>query len=294
VSSTPPSSTSAALPQIVVTPVESSLRAQIRASVADFSRAWKDRQPWLVAAVVAIGNKYRRTILGPWWATLTTLMFVFGLAILRTGLGGGDLREAIPYVGLGFIAFSLISGGVLAGTSVYVSAGQQLATSRQPYSAYVLRANTQQVLDFFHDAVVILILVVLFAIPLSLMWGWSIAALVLIVASSVGVGLWLGPLAARYRDVGPFVTALMRLLFFLTPIFWSISELEETGRSWLAWFNPITYQLLAFRDPILGTDHPSAPIAPMTMAAILAAGNLILGLIVFTRYRARIPYWVTG
>jgi len=285
---------SGVLPRVQVTPVESSLREQIRASVSDFSQAWRDRQPWLVAAVVAIGNKYRRTILGPWWATLTTLMFVFGLAILRIGLSGGDLREAIPYVGLGFIGFSLISGGVLAGTSVFVSAGQQLSTSRQPYSAYVFRANTQQVLDFFHDAVVILILVVLFAIPVTLMWGWSIVALVLIVASSVGVGLWLGPLAARFRDVGPFVSALMRLMFFLTPIFWSIDELEATGRSWLAWFNPFTYQLLAFRDPILGQVHPSAPIAPMTMAAILAVVNLVVGLVVFTRYRARIPYCVTG
>lgn len=286
--SAPPS-----MPTTVVTPVESSLRAQVRASGEDFARAWRDRQPWLIAAVVAIGNRYRRTILGPWWSTLTTLMFVFGLAILRIGLSGGDLREAIPYVGLGFIGFSLISGGILSGMNAYISAGKQMATSRQPYSAYVLRANTQQVLDFFHDAIVILVLVVLFAIPVTLMWGWSIVALVLIVASSVGVGLWLGPLAARYRDVGPFVTALMRLLFFLTPIFWSIDELGE-GRSWLAWFNPLTYQLLAFRDPILGTAHPSAPIAPMTMAAILAMGNLILGLIVFTRYRARIPYWVTG
>lgn len=285
---------SGVLPRVEVTPVESSLRQQVRASVDDFSRAWQDRQPWLVAAVVAIGNKYRRTILGPWWATLTTLMFVFGLAILRIGLSGSDLREAIPYVGLGFIGFTLISGGVLAGTSVFVSAGQQLSTSRQPYSAYVLRANTQQVLDFFHDAVVILILVVLFAIPVTLMWGWSIVALVLIVASSVGVGLWLGPLAARFRDVGPFVSALMRLMFFLTPIFWSVDELNATGQAWLAWFNPLTYQLLAFRDPILGQVHPSAPIAPMTMAAILAVVNLAIGLVVFTRCRARIPYWVTG
>ena len=285
---------SGVLPRVQVTPVESTLREQIRASISDFSRAWRDRQPWLVAAVVAIGNKYRRTILGPWWATLTTLMFVFGLAILRIGLSGGDLREAIPYVGLGFIGFSLISGGVLAGTSVFVSAGQQLSTSRQPYSAYVFWANTQQVLDFFHDAVVIIVLVVLFAIPVTLMWGWSIVALVLIVASSVGVGLWLGPLAARFRDVGPFVSALMRLMFFLTPIFWSVDELDATGQAWLAWFNPLTYQLLAFRDPILGQVHPSAPIAPMTMAAILAVVNLVVGLIVFTRYRARIPYWVTG
>lgn len=282
------------LAHVQITPVDSSLRAKIRASADDFSRAWRDRQPWLVAAVVAMGNKYRRTILGPWWTTLTMLMFVFGLAVLRVGLGGGDLQEAVPYVGLGFIGFALISGGITAGTSVFVSAGQQLSISRQPYSAYVFRANTQEVLEFLHNALVIVVIAVAFMIPLTLMWGWSIVALALIVASSVGVGLWLGPLAARFRDVGPFVSAVMRLMFFLTPIFWSVDELEATGRAWLAWFNPLTYQLLAFRDPILGQVHPSAPVAPLAMAAILAVVNLGIGLVVFTGFRAKIPYWVAG
>jgi ABC-type polysaccharide/polyol phosphate export permease len=281
-------------PVVTVTPVESSWRQQVRASREDFVAAWRDRQPWLMSAIVGMSNKYRRTVLGPWWTTLTTLLFVFGLSLLRVGLGGGSLREAIPYVGLGFIGFFLISGGILAGMNAYVGAGQQLSTSRLPYSAYVLRAQTGQVLDFLHDAVVIVVIVLLFAIPFSLMWGWSIVAVLLIVLSSIGVGLWLGPLAARFRDVGPFVSALMRLMFFLTPIFWSISEVEATGRSWMAWWNPLTYQLLAFRDPILGQTHPGAPITPMTMAAILVVFNLVLGLIVFTRFRARIPYWVSG
>lgn len=281
-------------PVVTVTPVESSWRQQVRASIADFTAAWRDRQPWLMSAVVGISNKYRRTMLGPWWTTLTTLLFVFGLSLLRVALGQGDLREAIPYVGLGFIGFFLISNGITSGMNAYISAGQQLSTTRLPYSAYVLRAQASVVLDFLHDAVVIVVIVLLFAIPFSLLWGWSIVAVLLIVLSSIGVGLWLGPLAARFRDVGPFVSALMRLMFFLTPIFWSIDEVEATGRAWMAWWNPLTYQLLAFRDPILGQLHPGAPIAPMTMAALIAVFNLVFGLIVFTRVRARIPYWVSG
>lgn len=278
----------------VVVPVDAPAREQWKATRQDLWDTWTDRRIWLLSSIVAVGNRYRHTILGPWWMTLTTLFFVFGMALLRVGLRGGDLREAIPYVGLGFIIFQLIAGGITSGASTYTGAGNQLLTSRQPYSMYVARNNATQVIDFLHDAVVIVILVIVFAIPFSLAWGWSVVAVVLIVISSIGVGLWLGPLVARFRDLGPLVSAFMRLMFFLTPIFWSVDQVEATGRAWLAWFNPLTYQLLAFRDPILGQEHPNAPIAPMTMTAIIAVFNVVLGLIVFWRMRPRIPYWVAG
>jgi ABC-type polysaccharide/polyol phosphate export permease len=277
----------------VVVPVDAPAGEQWRATVADLKSTWTERSVWMFSAAVAVGNRYRRTVLGPWWLTLTTLMFVFGIALLRVGLRGGDLREAIPYVGLGFIIFQLISGGITSGANTFVSAGRQLETSRRPYSTYVARTNATVFIDFLHDVVVILILTLIFAIPFALIWGWSVVAVVLIVISSMGVGLWLGPLVARFRDIGPMVTAFMRLMFFLTPIFWSIDEVEATGRSWLAWFNPLTYQMLAFRDPILGTTHPSAPIAPMTMALILAVVNVSIGVLVFWRTRPKIPYWVS-
>lgn len=280
--------------RIEIVPVEAPLREQWRAAFADLLATWRDRRIWLLAAVITVGNQYRRTILGPWWLTLTTLMFVFGLSILRLGISGGDLRDAVPYVGIGFIVFFLISGGVTGASGVYVGAGGQLSTSRQPYSTYVARGVTAQLFTFGHEAVVIGVLVLVFAIPLSLAWGWAVLGIALIVISSVGVGLWLGPVVARFRDVGPFVGALMRLAFFLTPIFWSVSEVESNGVGWLAWLNPFTYQLLAVRDPILGLTSPGAPIDPLVASLCIAAFNVMLGLILFTHTRARIPYWVSA
>ena len=272
-------------------PVDAPWRDQWRAALKDFHGTWSDRRIWILSAIVTVGNKYRRTVLGPWWLTLSTLMFVFGLAILRIGLNGGDLRSAIPYVGLGFIIFQLISGGITSGASVFSGSGGQLSTSRLPYSAFVLRTDATVFIDFLHDVLVILVLALVFAIPLTLLWSEAVLAVVLILISGVGVGLWLGPLVCRFRDLGPFVSALMRLMFFLTPIFWSVDQLDATGRAWLAWFNPLTYQLLAFRDPILGTTHLNAPIDPLMMSALIAAFNVILGVFVFAFTRTRIPYW---
>jgi ABC-type polysaccharide/polyol phosphate export permease len=169
-----------------------------------------------------------------------------------------------------------------------------MLTSRLPISSLVLKSNFQQVLDFLHDAVAILVIIIVFDIAFSWRWIESLLAVVLIVLSSVGIGMWLGPLANRFRDIGPLVSAFTRILFFLTPIFWSIDMVSENGREYLAWYNPLTYQLLAFRDPILGSTHnPPIGITPLGVTAILAIVNLVIGFIVFSKYRTKQVYWAT-
>lgn len=259
--------------------------------LSDLACAWRQRQQWWMASLVAVGTRYRQTILGPWWTTLMTLAFVVGLAVLRVALGGGDLGQAIPYVGLGFVIFGLISGGVSAASSVFQSSGARLSSVARPLSFYVFRTQSTQALNFAHDAVTILVIVLVFAIPFSLLWAQSALVVALIVLGAVGTSWWLGPAVARFADMGPVVSVLMRLAFFLTPIFWSIDEIAEGRGAW-AWWNPFTYLVLAFRDPILGTTHPGAPIDPLLFTALWALLNLVVGLLVFSLAVKRVPYWV--
>lgn len=280
---------------VSVVSVDAPYSKQVKAAWNDIKRSWSERNAWMLAAIRALGNRYKRTYLGPWWITLTSLLFVFGLSQLRIGLRGGDWREALPYVGLGFIVFGLIVGGLRDGASVFAGGGNAMLTSRLPISSFVFRNNFEQLLDFLHDAVAILAIVIFFDIAFSVKWLESFIAVVLIVLSSIGIGMWLGPIANRFRDVGPLINAVIRLLFFLTPIFWSIDMVSENGREYLAWFNPLTYQLLAFRDPILGTTHnPPIGISALGVTALLAIFNLVLGFIVFSKYRTRQVYWATA
>ena len=286
-------STYVEISQIVA--VDAPYSKQVSAAWADIKRSWKERNSWMLAAVRALGNRYKRTYLGPWWITFTSLLFIFGLSQLRIGLRGGDLADSLAYVGLGFIIFGLIIGGLQSGASVFAGGGDTMLTSRLPLSSLILKSNFQQVLDFLHDAVAILVIIIVFDIAFSWRWIESLLAVVLIVLSSVGIGMWLGPLANRFRDVGPLVSALTRILFFLTPIFWSIDMVSENGREYLAWYNPLTYQLLAFRDPILGSTHtPPIGISSLGITAILAIVNLVFGFIVFSKYRTKQVYWATA
>jgi len=275
--------------------VDAPYSKQLSAAWADLKRSWKERNSWILAALRGLRNRYQRTYLGPWWITLSSLLFVFGLSQLRIGLRGGDWKEAIAYVGLGFIIFGLIVGGIQSAASVFAGGGNTMLTSRLPISSLILRSNFERLLEFLHDAVAILGIVIFFDIAFSWRWIESFLALLLIIASNIGIGMWLGTLANRFRDVGPFVNAGIRLLFFLTPIFWSIDMVSKNGSEYLAWYNPVTYQLLAFRDPILGTTHnPPLGINVLDMSAIIAIVNLVIGFIVFSKYRTKQVYWATS
>lgn len=89
--------------------------------------------------------------------------------------------------------------------------------------------------------------------------GWGIVLLPVLVvsisfcASAVGVGL--GAMNVRYRDVGQAVSALLQLWMFLTPVFYATTELGTSLR-FLDWINPMANLLPAIRSVLIGSQGP--------------------------------------
>ena len=101
--------------------------------------------------------------------------------------------------------------------------------------------------------------------------------------------LWLGPLCARYRDIGELTNSVVRILFFLTPIFWVTTDLSQTARLALVFWNPIAYFLELFRATLLG-QTPS--ILTLIGALAITAVNVLVGVLYFSRVRDRLAYWL--
>ena len=114
-------------------------------------------------------------------------------------------------------------------------------------------------------------------------------ALLLIAINGLAIGLWLGPLVARYRDVGQIVTSVIRVLFFFTPIFWVTTDLSNAQLAILAGWNPVAYLLEFFRAPLLGQWPSTTAIVGSIIITFLSA---LLGLWKFSRNRNRLAYWL--
>jgi lipopolysaccharide transport system permease protein len=93
--------------------------------------------------------------------------------------------------------------------------------------------------------------------------------------------------SARFRDVPRIITSLTQIVFLITPILWTPDMLGP--RIYLAYGNPFFHLIEIVRRPLLGSV-PS--IDTVRVALFITALKLIVTVVIFSRYRARIAYWL--
>jgi lipopolysaccharide transport system permease protein len=109
----------------------------------------------------------------------------------------------------------------------------------------------------------------------------------LLVANMAWLLLFIGVLAARFRDVHMMLSSSMTVVFWLTPIVF-YPEMYGNHR-WITDFNPLAHLIEIVRAPLLG-QAPSAE--PWLFTIGMAVVGWTVAFLFFSRFRARIPYWL--
>jgi len=186
----------------------------LQAAVGDIREGIRRRRSWSYLAVENVKNRYRRTVFGPWWLTLQMVILIVGISIVFGHLLHSSLRSFLPYVGLGYIAFSLLSGLTSAGATVFIKGSSTLKSTRQPLSNLVLRDVGVKFINFPHNMVIYLVFLVTGLVPLSPEILISLLIVVVIAANGLFLGLWLGIAVARLRDMETFINSILGLAIF--------------------------------------------------------------------------------
>jgi ABC-type polysaccharide/polyol phosphate export permease len=242
---------------------------------------------WPMLGWQEIKQRYRRSVLGPFWITLSTGVMIGAMGPLYGRLLGQDVGAYIPYLGIGMIVWLLIASLLNESCYTFISASGYIQQLEMPLTVHVLRMVYRNLIIFAHHLLVIAVL--LFFYPPRLDWTLLLMPIgvAAIAVNAVWLGILLGLVSARFRDIPQFVASVVPLLFFLTPVIW---RPEMLGRyRWAAEINPVSHFLEAVRAPLLGE-----PISWRTWAAILATTivGYSIALIAFARFRTRIAYWV--
>jgi ABC-2 type transport system permease protein/lipopolysaccharide transport system permease protein len=270
-------------------PLDAGIGPRFSAASGDLVEGARRWRLWSYLAIDGIKNQYNRTVIGPWWITLQNAIYIAALGYLFGTVFDRPIDEFMPYVGCGYIAFGLIAGTTRVGANVFTAAGTGIVSNRQPLSALVFTGVASEFLQFAHHLLIIVAFGVLGWLTLGPATLLVIPSIVLMLVNGVAVGLWLGPMVARYRDVGPLVASLIQMLAFFTPIFWAVDSLRGQSQHPILVWNPFYYLLETFRGPLLGTTEARLFVG----AALVTVVNVFLAVVVFARVRSRIPYWVS-
>ena len=234
-----------------------------------------------------IQQRYRRSILGPLWLTISMATIIGALGFLYASLFKIELATYLPFLTIGFVLWQMISGIILDGCTVFVSAEGVIKQVNLPFSLHVYRVLWRNFLTFLHNAVVILAIIVMFDVP----FGWKnllfLAGLAVLILNGVWVTLLLGLLCARFRDLNPTIGSIVQLSFFVTPIIWSPDLIPD--KKFILALNPFFHFVESVRAPLMGDVVPVETWLVLIGIAVVGWAVVIPSLGIMKR---QLVYWL--
>jgi lipopolysaccharide transport system permease protein len=264
-----------------------SLRARNGLALADVTqgvRMW--RLSWILGWL-DIRLRYRGSVLGPFWLTLSTAVMIGALGVLYSELFKMEIREYLPFLALSLVLWGFISTLVGDACTCFTQHDGLIRSIRMPYFLYAARAVVRNLLVLAHNIVVILAVYAVFdAWP-----GWhavlALPGIAVWIVDALAVSLLLGAFCARFRDIPPIVASVMQIAFFVTPIIWKPVLVGANAR--FLPLNPFYSMLEIVRAPLLGSEAST-----LIWAAAIGYSVLLCGLawLLFLRVRGRLAFWV--
>ncbi|HEY2229704.1 MAG TPA: ABC transporter permease [Xanthobacteraceae bacterium] len=236
-----------------------------------------------------VKRRYRRTMLGPFWTSISLAMYVLGVGLVGAGLWHQNASQFLPFLASGMVAWLLVSTVINESCTLLVSGHALFRNVTFEYSILAYALVWRNLITFLHNLVVwLLIVVVLRPQALGFTTLLAIPGVLLIALNGVWISLLCGMFCLRFRDVTPLVSSILQIGMLVTPIFWPPESLEGSRRLLFVETNPLHHMVNVVRSPLLG-DVPE--ITSYVVVVLITIGGWYLTYIVLRRFRSRIAYW---
>jgi ABC-type polysaccharide/polyol phosphate export permease len=233
-------------------------------------------------------RRYRRTLFGPFWTTVSLALFVTVLGIVWSNLWHQNPRTYLPYLTSGMLCWALFSAICTEGCASFVAQETLIKQLRISFTLLACATLWRNIIVFFHNMIIYVIISVYGGVPITWATLLVIPGFALLCLNSLSIAVILGAVCARYRDIQQLISNLLQISLFLTPIFWSPDQL--TGRAaLLADLNPLYHLIAIVREPLLGR-WPE----PLTWIVVVTGtfAGWVLTIHVMSKFRHRIVYWL--
>ncbi|WP_456823055.1 ABC transporter permease [Bradyrhizobium sp. USDA 4502] len=234
-----------------------------------------------------IRQRYRRSLLGPFWLTASMAIMVVSLGVLYAQLFNTPIDDFLPFLCVGLLVWNLISSFITEAGTLFTGAESYIKQIRLPYSVYVYRSSWSKLVIFAHNFVIYFGVIAYFGIWPGATALLAIPGLMLVIFNGALANLCIGIISARYRDVPQVINSAIQIVFFVTPIFWKPELLKS--KTYITDFNPFFHLLEIVRAPLLGTIPTEQNYLAVLLITLI---NIAVAAAFFARYRARIAYWV--
>lgn len=231
--------------------------------------------------------RYGRSILGPFWLVLSSAISIVGLGYLWSILFHQTPQQLIPSLTAGLIMWQFVSSSIIESPATFIRNAHYIRNMVLPYVNFINHQLCRQLINLAHNLILVIAVLIIYPPNLSSTQLLVIPGMTLVILNLMWMNIVIAIIGARFRDLEQIISAVMPLLFFITPIIFHYKQL--TIGQQLIWLNPFSYFITLVRDPIIGFTPPL--FVYTTSLTILILGWLI-AIYLLGKNKRLIPFWI--
>ncbi|MGA7627261.1 MAG: ABC transporter permease [Methanoregula sp.] len=247
----------------------------------DLHELWAYRE--LIAAFTLrdVKLRYKQTGLGIAWAVLQPVLTMVIFTIIFGGLAKIP-SNGVPYplfVLAALLPWMLFSDGLTRSTTSMVANSPIMTKVYFPRLIMPLSSIISPLVDFGVSFIILIAMMIYYGYAPTLNIVFLPLFLLLALATSLGVGLWLSALNVKYRDFQYTIPFIIQIGMYASPVVYASSLVPASLRVWYG-LNPMAGVIEGFRWTLLGSGTPSAMVLVSVGMVIVI---LVTGILYFRR-----------
>lgn len=243
---------------------------------------------WYVLGLSELRQRYRRSVLGPFWVTLSMSTQVAVMGFLLAFLFGLEIGRYFPFLCISVISWTFLSTAIIEGANCFIGMRNVILQVKRPLSTYVMLVLWRNAIIYAHTIIIFAVAALAFQIKPTVTYFVIPAGLAMLFLNASWMVLTAGLISARFRDVPLLIQNAFNVLLWLTPVYYQPEQLGPVARLIID-ANPLTYVLEVARAPFLNHLPPAS-------TWLIAVGITLFGWLftyaLFVRTRARVPFWL--
>lgn len=227
-----------------------------------------------------IGGKYKNSFLGVLWSFINPLLQIAVYALVFQVILKSNIENYTVFLCCGLIPWQYFSAITLRGAAVIIDNGNVIKKVYFPRAILPLSIVTSEGVNFLISTIIILGFVLFQGVGLSVYALWYFLILAIQFILSVGVSLIVSSICVYFRDLLHILGILMQLLFYATPIVYSIDSVPENFQ-WIVRLNPMSYLIEGYRNIFYYKTSPN--FEGLLIAFVMGCILLVFGYFIFRK-----------
>ena len=233
--------------------------------------------------------RYKRSVLGFLWALLNPMLLMLVLSVVFSTIMGGSIPHYAIFLLSVLLPWTFFSQSLSYAAESIVGNGELIKKVRVAKLVFPVAAVVSNMINFLLSLIPLVLIVIGMRHPFHWTWIFLPVPLISLTIFTLGATFFFAAANVYYRDVAHILQILLQVLFYVSPIIYSLDFFPEKYH-WIFKLNPLIFVLNQFR---LSVYYGLLPAVSSIVASFVCAFLMLsFGFWIFRSHQNEFVFYV--